>query len=86
VGTAPLNLLSKPVELGADNENATEVLIAALDATGSRLIWNLFFAPDLRIYVLNLKTVPDRNVSEPVIPAPPISADGSSPLGKSNRR
>lgn len=62
LGTAPLKLLANArIRLGADNENARDVLIRALDATGSRVTWKLFFGPDVRMYALNLQVIPDRH-------------------------
>jgi len=59
VGTVPLNVFRPRIHLGAENERARDVLIRALDATGARMTWQLYYAPDLKFYVLNIKEVPE---------------------------
>lgn len=79
VGTVPLNLLARArISLGAENEIARSVLIRALDATGSRITWKLFFGPDVRMYALNLQVIPDRNAQDR--PAPSQN-ESSRPAG-----
>jgi hypothetical protein len=58
VGTIPTKLLVRSRSEGAwTNEVARNVMITALQSTGTRMSWKLFYDPALKTYALNVQQV-----------------------------
>ena len=62
VGALPTNhLVQSTIHVGASNERADRVLVRALQTTGRKVYWRLFYDFSLKTYVLNLALAhPDR--------------------------
>ena len=57
LATGPLGLLKKPVDMESQNQLARDVLVRALNSTGERLSWQLFYDFGMKKYYLNLHSV-----------------------------
>jgi len=58
IGPTEANLLLRPVvKIGANEEEARNVLIRSLDAAGAKLTYNLLWDPGLQMYALNVDDV-----------------------------
>jgi len=60
---------------GANNEPARDVLMRTLEGAGGSMTWKLLFAPDVRMYALNIEPLP--RIREPAKrPGPPQTRGG----------
>jgi hypothetical protein len=88
VGNVPINLFSQTtVNVSANDTTARSAVERTLDATRPNLTWKLFFAPDMRMYALNIVPVrieadaqssADRPESQPRQGSRPAPAGGGS--------
>jgi hypothetical protein len=91
VGTVPLNvLIGSTLEVNVDQQNARRTLVTLLDATGRRISSQMFFAPDQKMYVLNLRLLPVHATpasppSRPSIPSDRLPTGKRSTPGTSPR-
>jgi len=83
VGNVPTNpLISYHAELEASNESARDALTKLLSRFQNQLVWQLFFDPGLKWYILNIHLVTPPSVS---FVAPPSRRPHSDPAHRVSR-
>jgi hypothetical protein len=76
VGSVPLGRFVRPHGIsGAKNESARDVLVRTLGTTEGKLTWQIFYAPDLKEYFLNVLVLEDELAPSRTERSPPHSRD-----------
>jgi hypothetical protein len=74
IGLVPTNpFLAYHAELGASNQSARDVLADLLDRFQTPMVWQLFYDPGLKWYMLNIRVVAPPSTASTTTPFAPFS-------------